>query len=241
MAPRGTAARPASASAHADAVLQRLAALEAHGSHERRSPGWASDWSGPQHWLDDDPASASYQMPSASRKGGASREELMAGCGLSLPKLSSSHACTDRRNAARVASPPLPEGHPADENCVYFPQRMRSRRGLTLKSPRAEPIVAACPRTDCDFETTPDETATFNSAGREDSASPRRRARRSALAAECTVASADDLKSGLAELVTKGKTVTLDVRAVQRIDTAGLQLLAAFCPRPRSSGLAGVG
>ena len=49
-----------------------------------------------------------------------------------------------------------------------------------------------------------------------------------ALAAECTVADAGSLKSGLAKLMDEPGTVALDVSAVQRIDTAGLQLLTAF-------------
>ena len=48
------------------------------------------------------------------------------------------------------------------------------------------------------------------------------------LAAECTVAEAESLKAGLTRLVHEATTVTLDVSALQRIDTAGLQLLAAF-------------
>jgi anti-anti-sigma regulatory factor len=48
-----------------------------------------------------------------------------------------------------------------------------------------------------------------------------------ALAAECTVADAGSLKSELAKLFDE-KVVVLDVSAVQRIDTAGLQVLTAF-------------
>jgi ABC-type transporter Mla MlaB component len=48
------------------------------------------------------------------------------------------------------------------------------------------------------------------------------------LAAECTVAGADTLKAQLARRLMESSPVTVDVRALQRIDTAGLQLLAAF-------------
>ena len=48
------------------------------------------------------------------------------------------------------------------------------------------------------------------------------------LAAECTVADAGTLKSGLAKLLDEPKTVTVDISAVQRIDTAGLQILTTF-------------
>jgi ABC-type transporter Mla MlaB component len=49
-----------------------------------------------------------------------------------------------------------------------------------------------------------------------------------ALAAECTVADAASLKERLAGLLDQPLAVTLDVSALQRIDTAGLQVIAAF-------------
>jgi ABC-type transporter Mla MlaB component len=58
------------------------------------------------------------------------------------------------------------------------------------------------------------------------------------LAAECTVAEADALKSELGSRLQRSQTVTLDVSAVQRIDTAGLQLLAAFVRDRRTAGRA---
>ena len=58
------------------------------------------------------------------------------------------------------------------------------------------------------------------------------------LAAECTVAAADSLKAGLAHLVAEATVVTLDVSALQRIDTAGLQLLAAFVRDRRAAARA---
>jgi len=48
------------------------------------------------------------------------------------------------------------------------------------------------------------------------------------VAAECTVADASSLKTGLAKLLVESGTVTLDISAVQRIDTAGLQVIATF-------------
>jgi ABC-type transporter Mla MlaB component len=56
------------------------------------------------------------------------------------------------------------------------------------------------------------------------------------LAAECTVAEADALKSQLARRLDEPGTVTMDVTALQRIDTAGLQLLAAFVRDRRTAG-----
>ena len=48
------------------------------------------------------------------------------------------------------------------------------------------------------------------------------------LPAQCTLSDADGLKFTLARLLRNVKPVTLDARAVQRIDTASMQLLAAF-------------
>jgi len=56
------------------------------------------------------------------------------------------------------------------------------------------------------------------------------------LAAECTVAEAESLKSELARRLDEAGPVTLDVSALQRIDTAGLQLLAAFVRDRRTAG-----
>jgi ABC-type transporter Mla MlaB component len=58
------------------------------------------------------------------------------------------------------------------------------------------------------------------------------------LAAECAVAEADALKSELARRLQEPQPVTLDVSALQRIDTAGLQLLAAFVRDRRTAGRA---
>jgi ABC-type transporter Mla MlaB component len=57
-----------------------------------------------------------------------------------------------------------------------------------------------------------------------------------ALAAECTVAEADSLKADLMRLLVDSRAVSLDVSGLQRIDTAGLQLLAAFVRDRRTAG-----
>jgi ABC-type transporter Mla MlaB component len=57
-----------------------------------------------------------------------------------------------------------------------------------------------------------------------------------AVAAECTVADAGALKSGLAKLLDEAGTVTLDIGSVQRIDTAGLQVIATFVRERESLG-----
>lgn len=57
-----------------------------------------------------------------------------------------------------------------------------------------------------------------------------------AVAAECTVADASSLKAGLAKLLDDTDIVTLDISAVQRIDTAGLQLIATFVREREARG-----
>ncbi|MDB6100724.1 MAG: anti-anti-sigma factor [Gammaproteobacteria bacterium] len=49
-----------------------------------------------------------------------------------------------------------------------------------------------------------------------------------ALAAECTVSDAVSLKEHLAGLLDEPQAVTLDITALQRIDTAGIQVITAF-------------
>lgn len=57
-----------------------------------------------------------------------------------------------------------------------------------------------------------------------------------AVAAECTVADAGALKSSLAKFLEDSDVVTLDISAVQRIDTAGLQVITAFVRERESQG-----
>src|SRR5690348_3802754 len=58
-----------------------------------------------------------------------------------------------------------------------------------------------------------------------------------ALSADCTVAESAALKSGLLEILREPASVTLDIASVQRIDTAGIQLIAAFVRERESLGL----
>ncbi len=76
-------------------------------------------------------------------------------------------------------------------------------------------------------------------AKRSHRARPGTRAGASALAlpAECTLASAETLKLSLAALLKSVNPVTVDVRSVRRIDTASMQLLAAFARDRRLSEL----
>lgn len=58
------------------------------------------------------------------------------------------------------------------------------------------------------------------------------------LTAECTVAEADAFQAQLARRLQEPGAVTVDVSELQRIDTAGLQLLAAFVRDRRTAGRA---
>ena len=49
-----------------------------------------------------------------------------------------------------------------------------------------------------------------------------------ALTAECLVGGAGALKESLASLLDEPRPITLDITSLQRIDTAGLQVLTAF-------------
>lgn len=58
------------------------------------------------------------------------------------------------------------------------------------------------------------------------------------LAAECLVSRAATLKEELGALVEEPQTVTLDVSSLQRIDTAGLQVITAFVRERATHGRA---
>lgn len=67
-------------------------------------------------------------------------------------------------------------------------------------------------------------------------AARRERTVMSAIAAECTIAHARALKSRLARVLATRSCVTLDLSAVQRVDTAGMQVVAAFIRERRAAG-----
>jgi ABC-type transporter Mla MlaB component len=58
-----------------------------------------------------------------------------------------------------------------------------------------------------------------------------------ALPAECLIASAPELRSALLKRLTEAGNVQIDASAVQRVDTASLQVLAAFARDRRADGL----
>ena len=57
-----------------------------------------------------------------------------------------------------------------------------------------------------------------------------------ALAGECMISDASSLKQRLAALLDEPLPVTLDITALQRIDTAGLQVIAAFVRERTGNG-----
>ena len=68
-------------------------------------------------------------------------------------------------------------------------------------------------------------------------AAPRRKsARPVVLPAECAIASAPELRGGLLKRLSDARNVQIDASAVQRIDTASLQVLAAFARDRRAEG-----
>ena len=58
-----------------------------------------------------------------------------------------------------------------------------------------------------------------------------------ALRAECLIGTVDELRTELTSQLTLESSVTIDAAAVERIDTASLQLLAAFARDRRAAGL----
>jgi ABC-type transporter Mla MlaB component len=72
------------------------------------------------------------------------------------------------------------------------------------------------------------------------SKAPRGRQRQGAagisLGAECTLAEADSLKRALLRLLDEPRSVAVRIGALERVDTAGLQLLAAFVRDRRAVG-----
>jgi phospholipid transport system transporter-binding protein len=58
-----------------------------------------------------------------------------------------------------------------------------------------------------------------------------------ALSADCTVAESAALKSSLLQTLARPTPVTIDITCVQRIDTAGIQLIAAFVREREALGL----
>jgi phospholipid transport system transporter-binding protein len=58
-----------------------------------------------------------------------------------------------------------------------------------------------------------------------------------ALRAECLIGTVDELRAELSSQLTLEGSVTIDAAAVERIDTASMQLLAAFARDRRAAGL----
>ena len=69
-------------------------------------------------------------------------------------------------------------------------------------------------------------------------ASARKAVRAVALPEECGIASAAKLRAALLKRLGDGGSVRIDAGAVQRVDSAGLQVLAAFARDRRAAGRA---
>lgn len=117
-----------------------------------------------------------------------------------------------------------------ERNCVKF-------RDAPLKPTRHSPIASLIMKSRT--RTTPARKARRGRAARApvDRGAPAR-SDSLALNADCTLAEADSLKAALAGLLDEPQAVTLDASALQRIDTAALQLLAAFVRDRRLGGRA---
>ncbi len=70
------------------------------------------------------------------------------------------------------------------------------------------------------------------------SSASKAKSRATLLGADCTIEHAPALHKQLAKVLAHRACVTLDFSAVQRCDTAGLQMLAAFLRERREAGLA---
>jgi phospholipid transport system transporter-binding protein len=83
----------------------------------------------------------------------------------------------------------------------------------------------------------PKPAAGRKAAPRTRASAPRKTAGPLALPAECLISSVDEIKAGLLQRLDSTDSVTIDASAVQRIDTASLQVLAAFARDRRAAGL----
>jgi ABC-type transporter Mla MlaB component len=75
---------------------------------------------------------------------------------------------------------------------------------------------------------TPGETSTARASAPAQSVETPATQTTLALTADCLIAGASALKESLAGLLDEPQPITLDITALQRIDTAGLQVLTAF-------------
>jgi ABC-type transporter Mla MlaB component len=116
-------------------------------------------------------------------------------------------------------------------NCVKFHSAQLKSRVTRADTGAVPGLNALNPRADQIMTTRKKQTPV-----KKRTASRRRRDGSLILAPDCTVAEADALKSELAARLQASEPVTVDVSAVQRIDTAGLQLLAAFVRDRRTAG-----
>jgi phospholipid transport system transporter-binding protein len=106
--------------------------------------------------------------------------------------------------------------------------------GRTPRKPKPAAGRKAAPRTRA---SAPRKTASRAKARAGAATAPRKAAGPLALPAECLISSVDEIKAGLLQRLDSTDSVTIDASAVQRIDTASLQVLAAFARDRRAAGL----
>ncbi len=123
-------------------------------------------------------------------------------------------------------------------NCVKFHSAQLKSRVTRADTGAVPGVNALNPRAHQIMTTRKKQTPVRKRARSRSAKHGRRRDGSLTLAADCTVAEADGLKSELAARLQASEPVTVDVSALQRIDTAGLQLLAAFVRDRRTAGRA---
>jgi anti-anti-sigma regulatory factor len=109
------------------------------------------------------------------------------------------------------------------------------------KRKRANAVAPAAATTVAGAPSIAAEDSVMRNANHEPTSAPPRAADHSqphtyALAASCTVRDSLALKSALLDLLMDQRPVTIDVRAVERIDTAALQVLCAFVRDRKAAG-----
>jgi ABC-type transporter Mla MlaB component len=113
---------------------------------------------------------------------------------------------------------------------------MKQRKGArkTGSSKRSTPSGASARKTVRVVRAaSPARSASASRAGK-----AARAGRAIALPEECLIASVPTLKAALLKRLGDGGSVKIDASSVQRIDSAGLQVLAAFARDRRAAGLA---
>ena len=119
----------------------------------------------------------------------------------------------------------------------------KRKKGTAVRHSRTTSFVRTKPRTPAGSQRAKKQGAPRAARARGAGAAAKGRAAKSAregvlaLSADCTVAESAALKSDLLQNLALPTPVTLDIGSVQRIDTAGIQLIAAFVREREALGL----